>query len=167
MIRNIFRRRRSAARTVSKSFEVETVVTEPVPPTDLSRESAAPAALVSDGPVVPAAEQLEPVRKPDSVKVAEALERQLFALYDEENRPDIVWTEDGPQYGDTYDDGDDPALQQQIRRVEKALDDHIAAHRDELATHPDWADKAAAENYYSGTESEDELVADEAEEVGR
>ncbi|MEV6341232.1 hypothetical protein AB0M12_41745 [Nocardia vinacea] len=71
-------------------------------------------------------------------KQAEALEKALFALYDEVNRPDIVWTEDGAEYGDTYDDGADPKLTAAVEKAEKRLNEHLAAHRAELAGLDHW-----------------------------
>ncbi|MGF6888030.1 hypothetical protein ABIA39_006543 [Nocardia sp. GAS34] len=74
---------------------------------------------------------------------ARALQKRLFELYDIENAPDVVHTEDGPEYV-LLDSEPDPQLTASIAKVEKQLDDYLRTHRDE----PELAEEFAS--YYAG-----------------
>jgi len=74
---------------------------------------------------------------------AQALEKRLFELYNIENAPDVVYTEDGPEYV-LLDSEPDPQLAASIAKAEKQLDDYLRSHRDE----PEIAAEFAT--YYTG-----------------
>ena len=77
-------------------------------------------------------------------KKAAALQQALFRLYDQDNQPDIVYTEDGPQYGTTFHDAEDPRLAAEIAAAEKRLDDHLITHRAQLGDLERWKPDYAA-----------------------
>lgn len=144
MNRNIFRRRR----TKTKQAELSTMYTANEPNNVAHESNSEPETYASD--------ESEP--RSEAVETADRLERELFSLYTVANRPDIIWTEDGPEYGDTYDDADDPELAASIRDLEVKLDAHIAAHREELAADHRWSDRASSKNYYGGSPITGELL---------
>ncbi|NNH72994.1 hypothetical protein HLB23_24560 [Nocardia uniformis] len=70
--------------------------------------------------------------------ILNALKNSLFRLYDHANQPDIVWTEDGPAWGDTYHDADSLELAADIIAAEDKLTAALREHRDELGADPRW-----------------------------
>lgn len=103
----------------------------------IGRDSAGAESAPCWVPLAPSAIE-PPDERAAAERKAEALEEVLFRLYDAANRPDIVWTEDGPEYGDTYDEAEDPQLAAEIAEAEKRLNLHLTAHRAELAGHDRW-----------------------------
>ncbi|MBF6278071.1 hypothetical protein [Nocardia nova] len=143
MIRNLFRRNRASepqapAIPAPPLPALSLVPAPPLPPAptppaplslpSLTAPSREPIPMPAPAPSAPSAAELE----------AKRLQARLFELYDMDNSPDIVWTEDGPEYGDTFDDAEDPALQESIKKAEAALDDHLNQHRAELADIARW-----------------------------
>ncbi|NUS42343.1 MAG: hypothetical protein HOQ24_01405 [Mycobacteriaceae bacterium] len=126
---------RASADRETRLAELETAVAElRADNKRLATHAADLAEQLAQGPVSAAG--------PSTQDTARKLQSELFRLYDVENRPDIEWTEDGPQWGDTYEAGGDPQLQAAIAAAENKLDTFLKQHRNELGTDPHW------QNYY-------------------
>ncbi len=76
--------------------------------------------------------------------IAVELQQALFRLYDQDNQPDVEWTEDGPQWGTTFHDAEDGNFEPKIEAGEQQLDDYLREHRNELGSHPHWRSRYSA-----------------------
>src|SRR6266567_4300697 len=71
-------------------------------------------------------------------EIAAELEQSMFRLYDQDNQPDVEWTEDGPQWGITFHSAEASDLAPVITVAEMRLDAFLREHRPELGDMPHW-----------------------------
>jgi hypothetical protein len=67
------------------------------------------------------------------------LEERYFDLMSRANRPDIVYDEDGPRWGDTYTEAESPSLNAAVDEAEQGLEDFLRANREALERDRHWA----------------------------
>ncbi|MFI2589830.1 hypothetical protein ACH498_25005 [Rhodococcus erythropolis] len=153
MLRKLFRRNR-ASEPQTPAIPAQPLPVLALPPARTAPQLPTPHPL-PEAPTPPAPLRLLPPLETPSVQPialpaptppasseaeleAKRLQARLFELYDMDNSPDIVWTEDGPEFGETFDAAEDPALQESIKKAEAALADHLNQHRAELADIARW-----------------------------
>jgi hypothetical protein len=69
------------------------------------------------------------------------LQQRFFALMDEANRPDVVYDEGGPAWGNTYTGAEDPQLNAEVEAAGQEYEEYLRLRRSELEKYSYWRDQ--------------------------